>query len=276
MEQDIRSVTERLAFLERESLRIKRSARLAKILSAATSVLVVMVATVPKVHSLGFPLPIAATEFDLLGPGGKITAKLTTYQGGPNLLFYDNQGKLVEDAGFFNNSSLVSAGIGVLDGNALSPGKGVFREYSGVTTVNKAAPTITGEGMGTYDASGNGRVAVGETIDGSVAYALVGDPNGNYRSGIDYDAVHDFTGAFTNDAAGTNRTAIGTGTDDIDSFWQLNYSNGDIAVSGFTPPLTGNPPDVAVFDTSGAYRSVVGLEFFGAFDGSENLIAHLP
>ena len=75
--------------------RLERSVRYSKVLVIAMAVCTVAFATVPKARSLGSPFPLAASEFDLLGPGGKITAKLTTNDGGPNLLFYDNNGKVV-------------------------------------------------------------------------------------------------------------------------------------------------------------------------------------
>ncbi len=107
--------------------RLERSVRYSKVLVIAMAVCTVAFATVPKARSLGSPFPLAASEFDLLGPGGKITAKLTTNDGGPNLLFYDNNGKLVEEVGI-NENTPASAGMAVLDGNSIIPGTGVVRE----------------------------------------------------------------------------------------------------------------------------------------------------
>ena len=275
MEPDIRIVTERLESLERENLRIKRSARLAKILSAATSALVIMVAAVPKVHSLGFPLPIAATEFDLLGPGGRITAKLFTFRNGPNLQFFDNKGKLVENVGVTNDSNGSGAGLSVEDGNAVLAGNGVQRVGVGITVTPTNA---AGAGLATWDASGTVRSAVGQTLNGSIVYANTYDTNGNVRSGLDYDPAHDFTGFYSTAANGTNRSYMGQNTDDTDAFYGVKYADGIIAIQGFTPPVISGSdvPSVIVFDAAQAYRSVMGLEFFGTFDASENLTGHLP
>jgi hypothetical protein len=276
MEPDIRLMEERLERLELENHRIKRSARLGKILTTSTVALVIAIAAVPKVHSLGFPLSIAASEFDLLGSNGKITAKLATYEGGPNVLFFDEKGKLVEDVGVINQKTFVGAGISVWDGNAIIPGNGVVRESSGVTESSSAGPFTPGEGLATLDGSGIVRSAIGQTLDGSIVYDTLDDPQGNVRSGFDYDPSQDFTGFFTDAANGTTRSYFGQGTDDVEADWGLNYSSGIAAVNSFTPSPYSPNAGLNVYDTNGLYRSIIAIEFFGTFDASETLTGHLP
>jgi hypothetical protein len=256
--------------------RLERSNRLQKGVTALFAGLLITLASVPQVSSKASNL--SAYEFDLLGPNGKVTAKLTTLRNGPNLLFYDDNGKLVENVGIINDATLVGAGLGVTDGNAIISGTGVLRMSMGVST---KAPGGAGEGLSTYDASGRARSAFGQTTDGSIVYASAYDPDSNNsRVGWVFYPAIDFEGVYTHDQDGTTRSYFGQTTEndptEVEAFWGLNYPGGGPAVNGYTPTAASPYTGMNVWDTAGNFRSVDGVGFFGVFDSSENLVASIP
>jgi hypothetical protein len=256
--------------------RLEKSNRVLKGLTALLAALCVTLASVPQVSSK--PSNRSAYEFDLLGPNGKVTAKLTTLRNGPNLLFYDDNGKLVESVGIINDATLVGAGLGVADGNAIVPGTGVVRMSIGVSTKDPAGP---GEGMSTYDASGRPRSAFGQTTDGSIVYASAYDPDSSSsRVGWVFYPAIDFEGVYTHDQDGTTRSYFGQTTgnnpSEVEAFWGLNYPGGGLAVNGYTPTAASPYTGMTVWDTAGNFRSVDGVGFFGVFDSGENLISSIP
>jgi hypothetical protein len=268
----------RVEWLERENASIKR---FSKIAFGSLAALLVAVAAVPKANTGGPPV-LKGSEFDLIGPSGAVTAKFATYRGGPNLVLYDNNGKLVETVGVVNDQTVAQAGLNVFDGNAIVPAKGVGRFNASVRTRNTSGQGGTGEGIGTFDGSGILRATIGQSVDGSAVYATGYDANNgtNARVGWIFEPSINFSGFFTNAEDGTSRSYFGqtTQTDPsvVEAFWGLNYANGSPAVNGYTPTTASPLVGMNVWDTNGAYRSVAGLEFFGVFDGSENLIAHIP
>ena len=276
MDQEL--LLKRVERLERENASMKR---FSKIALGFLATLLVAIAAVPKANTGGPPI-LKATEFDLIGPNGAVTAKLATYRGGPNLVLFDNNGKLVENVGVVNDQTLAQAGMNVFDGNAIVSGNGVGRFDASVTTRNSTGQGGTGEGISTFDGSGILRATIGQLVDGSAVYATGYDRNNgtNARVGWIFEPSINFSGFFTNAEDGTSRSYFGqtTQTDPsvVEAFWGLNYANGSPAVNGYTPTPASPFVGMNVWDTNGAYRSVTGLEFFGAFDGSENLVAHIP
>jgi hypothetical protein len=165
MDKDL--LLKRIERLERENTSMKR---FSKIAFGSLAALLIAVAAVPKANTGGPPI-LKASEFDLLGPNGAVTAKLATYRGGPNLVLYDNNGKLVENVGVVNDQTVVQAGLNVWDGNVIIPGNGVGRFNASVTTKNTSGQGGTGEGIGTFDGSGILRSTIGQSVDGSAVYA---------------------------------------------------------------------------------------------------------
>src|SRR5579863_1714725 len=189
MDRDL--LLKRLERLERENARIRRFSKLA--LSSLTALLIA-VAAVPKANT-GGPLILKAKEFDLLGPNGAVTAKLATYRGGPNLVLYDDNGKLVENVGVVNDQTVAQAGMNVFDGNAIVSGNGVGRFNASVTTRNTSGQGGTGEGIGTFDGSGILRSTIGQSVDGSAVYATGYDGNNgtNARVGWIFEPAINFS-----------------------------------------------------------------------------------
>lgn len=199
MEQ--RSLVERLERLELENSGIRRSARFMKFLMVATITVAAAMISVPMANSK--PSVFSATEFDLLGATGKVTAKLMNLNGGASLLFYDSGGKLVSSVGFTNTASVAAAGLTVWDGNAILAGDGIARAGFGYTSRGPS----TGIGAATWDASGNVRSAVGQGLDGSLAYEVLYDNTGALRTGIEIPSGANI-GYFNQDANGTPRVSL--------------------------------------------------------------------
>jgi hypothetical protein len=218
---DTQRLLARLERLEYENGRIKRAARLTKIMVASMVVLFTAVAAIPAAHSLPFPFKIGANEFDLLASNGKVTAKLANLNGGALLAFYDANGKLVESVGFSNTAAQAGAGMSVYDGNAVLAGNGVTRAGYGYTSRGPA----TGIGAATWDASGDVRSSIGQALDGSIAYEQLFDTTGALRTGINVPNGANL-GYFNRDANGTPRVELYESGDGLITSLSLIHQSG--------------------------------------------------
>jgi hypothetical protein len=248
--------------------RLESSNRLLKVAMLVMAGLFVMAASVPQVLSFGPPIPhpgpiggnapLRASEFDLLGPGNVVTAKLTTQNGGPNLLFYDNSGNPIMSVGFTNTSTTVFAGMGIFDNNALLAGTGVGRFGTGIETKGR----FVGEGLGTYDGSGNIRSGFGQAVDGSVAYSALYDETGTVRTGLTF--YNGFEGFYSHDASGNTRTAIGQSLDGTDAFAALFDQNGSVR-TGLDFNAGNNFEGFYTQEANGTPRSDIGTTTDGTY-----------
>jgi hypothetical protein len=259
------SLVERLEQLERENMKFRRSARFMKLLVSSLIAITVAGISIPIAHSITVPGPLGASEFDLLGPGLRITARLHTLRNGPNLTFYDNSGKIVADVGWVNDSTSAQAGLSVFDGNSVLAGNGVARAEVGYTS---RSATGTGVGLANYDATGVMRSNIGQSLDGSNDYEVLYDQTGLVRDGIIFnDTIAN--GFYTYDANGTQRVNLGQTLNNHAQFELYDASGNQGLVASVDPADAFN--GLAVFDGNGVKRSdiEIGAVRTYAADGTE-------
>ncbi len=272
------TLLERLEKLEMENLRNRRSVRAMKFVTASAFAVLIAVSAIPSAYSRFFPpITIFATEYDLIGPNQNVTAKLETLNGGPNLVFFDNAGKVIAGVGVTNTSRVKATGMSVYDGNSLLAGTGVVRAAFGY---GSAGPAI-GQGVATYDASGNIRSAFGQALDGSSAYEVLYDSTGAERTGI--NIISGGLGFFVSDANGTGRARFGEASDGSQTNWVINDAAGGLGLSANVPADTATgASQLIAWDSNGNYRTVDEVDpiapFAGylTFDASETLTGNLP
>lgn len=239
------TLVERLERLERENMKFRRSARFMKLLVSSLIAITVAGISIPIAHSITVPGPLGASEFDLLGPGLRVTARLHTLRNGPNLTFYDNGGKAILDVGFVNDSTSTQAGMTVFDGNAGLAGNGVPRAAFGYTSQSSAG---SGVGFVSYDGTGAIRTTIGQSLNGSAAYEQLYDDTGSLRTGIDVNSAN--VGFFAQDANGIGRAVLGEVPSDSSAAMTLLNAAGGVAADG-TVDAAGANPHFAVVNSSG-------------------------
>jgi hypothetical protein len=213
---------ERLERLERENVKFRRSATFMKLLVSSLIAITVAGISIPIAHSITFPGPVSASEFDLLGPGLRVTARLHTLRNGPNLTFYDNAGKVIVDVGFVNDATSTQAGMTVFDGNAGLAGNGVPRAAFGYTSRSSAG---TGVGFVSYDGTGAIRTNIGQALNGSAAYDDLYDATGALRTGITVPTGA-LIGYFNQDPNGTSRVQLYESADGLVTSLSLKHQSG--------------------------------------------------
>ena len=122
MEHDIGALVERLDQLERENSRIRRSARLMKIVMAPAIAFCIAISSVPQALSKdGGRKEINVQQINLVSAGGKVLASLGTTADGNLLTFFDSSGKKTLTIG--NSADGTFAGLATWDGNSIFPGR---------------------------------------------------------------------------------------------------------------------------------------------------------
>jgi hypothetical protein len=204
-------IEERLEQMSRRLERAEQANRAMKIWgSIAIAVLVAAGPFASSVMAKAKPKAkvVTASAFNLES-GGNTVASLEVVGGQPTLIFLDPIGKPVIGIGI-NSTSLPTghaAGVEVFDGNADIPGgTGVVRADFGVTP----SGTSAGEGIGTFDSTGNQRSFVGSAPDGSLAGGYFYDATGTIRTGVQYDPAINFNGVFSDSETGVNLFSAGS------------------------------------------------------------------
>lgn len=240
MEQETQMLVERLDRLEQENSRIKRSARLTKVMLASMGALFAGVASAPLALSkppAGVPV-VNAQQFNLVNASGKVLATLGTSTDGNNLTFFDSAGKKTVVIG--NSADGTFAGMATYDGNSIIPGTGQYR-----TTIGEANTSNVnggGLGFGIYNSAGKLRSAGGTSVDDTLSYLDTIDPNGSTTGIIDENTVaFQNQGFFANDLNGKNRIFVGNSLDGTSyNTVQLSDAAGNFAGEIFQRP-NANP-----------------------------------
>lgn len=258
MGQATQTLSERLERLEQENSRIRRSARLTKIVFAAMGALFAGVATVPLANSKppnGVPV-VNAQQINLVNTSGKVLASLGTTADGNVLTFFDPSGKKTLTVG--NSADGTSTGVATWDGNSILPGTGHFRATFAET--NSSNPLGGGLAFNVWNDAGKARVAVGTTVDDTFGFIFTSDPNGS-TIGIENNGNgFQNQGFFANDLNGKNRIFVGNSLDGTAPFFAVNDAN------NVTRASIGVAPDSAgffVYDSAGTQEVAVGQSLSG-------------
>lgn len=190
------------------------------------------------------PAKIAAQEFDLETSNGTALAKLVPFEGGAELIFLN--GSTTRTSVGFNATN--GGGVASFDSN------GTLRAELGTDPTGAAH-----NGLGVYDASGNVRLGVTQSVANGNAFFIKDadatlrgslfsddagdsislnllDATGTFRTGLVYDpTTHFFNGFTTQDGSGHTLSALGN----------------TLAASGI---LAANDSFMTLFDTTGTTR----------------------
>ena len=277
MEQETQMLVERLDRLEQENFRIKRSARLTKIMLASMSAMFAAVASVPLALSkppAGVPV-VNAQQINLVNTSGQVLAALGPTSDGNVLTFFDNAGKKTLTLG--NNPQENLSGIAFWDGNSIIPGTGKVRVIVGEG--NPTAGPKAGFGTTIYDGSGLLRTAFGPSYDLTFNGMIAIDPDGT-STGVDIFQPTSSEGFFANDANGVTRTFVGKSLDSTsfngtflydannsNRLWMGDFQNESSLTFGMT-------------DSTGQARAFGGFDQFGprllTLNAAGTVTGHLP
>jgi hypothetical protein len=277
MYQDTHTLDERLERLERENSRMKRSARLMKIMMAS-AIALCAVFSVPRVESkqvTGVPV-LSAQEIDLVNAGGTVLASLAPTSDGNVLTFFDSSGKKTLTLGDNTNQSF--AGLVTWDNNKVIPGTGVVR-----TTFGESNPNVgpsSGFGGTVLDGTGHLRTGFGTTYDLVSNDIFAVDSDGS-STGIGAFQATKFKGFFTNDSNGVTRQFGGLSFDSAisDNLNEIALTDptGVVRVSAaqvppdFVNPQNGRGNAFVIWDSHGLQQASMGAFVDGSVAGFETV-----